>query len=53
MSTTNPSDAALQAAYDDPDDPEELTLFPACADEPETCWLTVDLDHAVELAEAA
>jgi len=39
----------LQAAYDDPADPAELTLFSAESDSRPTSWLTIDVEHAVEL----
>lgn len=42
----------LQAAYDDPDDPAELTLYPPESDCRETCWLTIDVEHAVALTDA-
>jgi hypothetical protein len=45
--------SALQAAYDDPEDPAELTLFPPDSDCRETCWLTVDVEAAVDLATMA
>lgn len=45
------SRAGIEAAYDDPHDPSELTLFPADSDQVATRWLTVDLEHAVDLAE--
>lgn len=42
---------ALIHAFDDDDEPSELTLFPA--DRPgTTAWLTIDVDHAVDLADA-
>lgn len=41
---------ALTCRYDDVDDPAELTVFPATADdERPTTWLTVDVEHAVPL----
>lgn len=45
--------ATLEAAYDDPDDPTELTLYPPEADCRQTCWLTIDADYAVDLATMA
>lgn len=43
----------LQAAFDDPENPAELTLFPPDTDCRETCWLTVDVGAAVDLAAMA
>lgn len=43
----------LQAAFDDPEDPAELTLFPPESDCRETCWLTVRVEDAVDLAAMA
>jgi len=42
----------LEAAYDDPTDPSELTVFPADADEAAlaTAWLTMDVAHVRSLA---
>ena len=43
----------LAAAFDDPDDPTEVTLFPAHLEDPRTCWLSADVDTAVSLDAAA
>jgi hypothetical protein len=42
--------SALTVAYDDPADPAELTLYPADGACRETCWLTIDVEAAVDLA---
>jgi len=44
----------LDAALDDPDDPEAVTVFPRDADDAElaTTWLTAGTDDVVPLAEA-
>jgi len=41
----------LRAAYDDPDDPETVTIHPADPEEPTTEWLTIDADLAVPVEE--
>lgn len=52
---THPTDETpvppLVAAYDDPADPSEVTLFPTGVADA-TRWLTIDLDTAVPLVEA-
>lgn len=44
----------LDRAYDDRSDPSMLTVFPANAEWPEigTTWISVDVDHAVSIAES-
>ncbi|MHB9287228.1 hypothetical protein ACKVMT_09355 [Halobacteriales archaeon Cl-PHB] len=49
MSTTDTS--ALVAAYDDPAEPSEVTLYPTGADDV-TEWITADVDLAVDLDDA-
>ncbi len=49
MSTTDSS--PLVAAYDDPAEPTEVTLFPTGVDDV-TQWLTADVDHVVTLDDA-
>lgn len=43
----------LQAAFDDFENPAELTLYPPDSECRETCWLTVDVESAVDLAAMA
>jgi hypothetical protein len=43
----------LAAAYDDPDTPSELTVFPLAVEDPTTCWITADVDTVVSLEAAA
>lgn len=45
---------ALRSLVDDEDDPAEVTLYPADADEESlaTTWLTMPVDVAVDLAAA-
>lgn len=40
---------ALAYAFDDDDDPSEVTVFPDAAEDVVTRWLTVDKEHAVPL----
>ena len=44
----------LDRAYDDRADPSTLTVFPAEAEWPEigTTWISVDVDHAVAIADS-
>ncbi len=59
MSATDSRDPAaeegvvLAAAYDDPEDPTELTVFPAGDEDLATRWLTADVDTVVSLEAAA
>jgi hypothetical protein len=49
-----PADRAsvdLVSAVDDEADPTQLTVYSDRDDEITTHWITVDLDHAVDLAE--
>ncbi|MUV90596.1 hypothetical protein GJ629_12365 [Halapricum sp. CBA1109] len=41
----------LTFAYDDPEDPATVTIYPESATD-RTTWLSVDADHAVSLADA-
>lgn len=43
----------LDRAYDDREEPSTLTVFPAGAEWPEigTTWISMDVDHAVSVAE--
>jgi hypothetical protein len=42
----------LSAAYDDPQDPSEVTVFPLAVEDPTTCWITADVDSVVSLEAA-
>jgi hypothetical protein len=53
VTTDDGTPAGIEAAYDDPEAPSELTLFTADTDRVATRWLTVDIEHAVDLAEWA
>ncbi|MFB6311367.1 MAG: hypothetical protein ABEH64_09345 [Salinirussus sp.] len=44
--TTTP----LEAAFDDPSNPTQVTLYPPDGECRTTCWLTADIDTAVDLA---
>jgi hypothetical protein len=39
---------ALTFAYDDPESPSTVTVYPAAADD-RTTWVSVDVEHAVSL----
>lgn len=49
--TTSHETESLHAAYDDPENPTVLTVFPARTDRRETRWLSIDVAHAVALAD--
>ncbi len=51
VTTDDGSAAGIEAAYDDPEEPSELTLFTTDPERVATRWLTVDIEHAVDLAE--
>jgi hypothetical protein len=41
----------LESAYDDPDDPERVTISPENPEHPTTEWLTIDAGFAVPIEE--
>lgn len=43
----------LAHAFDDDADPRYVTVYPAHRTDVTTTWLTVDVEHAVDLAEMA
>lgn len=45
--------ATLHAAYDDPANPAERTVYPPGSDCRQTCWLTIDVDSTVDVAAMA
>lgn len=42
-------DFELSFAVDDEDDPSEVTVFPEDGSTPTTTWITIDVEHAVDL----
>lgn len=38
-------------AYDDPDDPSTVTIYPAETEAPATTWISADTSHTVALAD--
>jgi hypothetical protein len=52
-SSAEPAPVDLAWAVDDADHPTELTVYSDREDEITTHWLTVDLEHAVDLEEMA
>lgn len=42
----------LTFAYDDPDDPATVTVYPEETEARATTWISVDVDHAVDLGDA-
>ncbi len=46
-----PPSFGLEATYDDPEDPEAVTIHPAEPDHATTEWLTIDAGFAVPIEE--
>lgn len=42
---------SLTFAYDDPDDPSKVTIYPEDPDD-QTTWISIDAEHAVSTADA-
>lgn len=48
-----PPSFELTYAFDDSDEPTEVTVFPADRDDVTTTWISIDFDHAVDLRDTA
>lgn len=43
----------LSYDVDDREDPTTVTVYPETSDGNTTCWISIDVDHAVDLADIA
>jgi hypothetical protein len=46
-----PPEFGLESAYDDPEDPESVTVHPGDPDDPTTEWLTIDAGFVLPIEE--
>lgn len=42
----------LTHAFDEVEDPTEVTVFPETSPDVTTTWITIDVDHVVDLGDA-
>ncbi|MFB6229243.1 MAG: hypothetical protein ABEH88_11955 [Halobacteriales archaeon] len=46
-----PPEFELESTYDDPDDPEMVTVHPSDSENPTTEWLTIDAGFVLAIGE--